>query len=191
MKIAQMAVGSYQTNTYILCQEDSERCLIIDPGYEPERIMRYVNQKGLNVEAILLTHGHFDHVGAVRQIAADTDCDVYINQKETAMPPMFTAGPLYFTQTYDEGDRLNLAGMEFTVLATPGHTPGSVCLDFGEDLFTGDTLFAGSCGRTDLPGGNSAQMLQSLQRLWRRTAGFTPVTAVPPRWSGSAERILI
>ena len=165
MKIAQMAVGSYQTNTYILCQEDSERCLIIDPGYEPERIMRYVNQKGLNVEAILLTHGHFDHVGAVRQIAADTDCDVYINQKETAMPPMFTAGPLYFTQTYDEGDRLNLAGMEFTVLATPGHTPGSVCLDFGEDLFTGDTLFAGSCGRTDLPGGNSAQMLQSLQRL--------------------------
>ena len=182
MKIAQMAVGSYQTNTYILCQEDSERCLIIAPGYEPERIMRYVNQKGLNVEAILLTHGHFDHVGAVRQIAADTDCDVYINQKETAMPPMFTAGPLYFTQTYDEGDRLNLAGMEFTVLATPGHTPGSVCLDFGEDLFTGDTLFAGSCGRTDLPGGNSAQMLQSLQRL----AALEKDCRVYPGHSGSS-----
>jgi glyoxylase-like metal-dependent hydrolase (beta-lactamase superfamily II) len=165
MRIIQMALGSYQTNTYILSQEGSDRCLIIDPGYEPESIMRYVNQNNLNVEAILLTHGHFDHVGGVRQIAADTDCEVYINRNETAMPPMFTAGPLYFTHSYDEGQRLTLADLEFTVLATPGHTPGSVCLDFGEDLFTGDTLFAGSCGRTDLPGGNSAQMRSSLDRL--------------------------
>ena len=81
------------------------------------------------------------------------------------MPPMFTAGPLFFTNTYSDGDILTLAGLSFTVLATPGHTPGSVCLDFGEDMFTGDTLFAGSCGRTDLPGGSTEGMSRSLERL--------------------------
>lgn len=165
MKIAQMAVGSYQTNTYILCQEDSERCLIIDPGYEPERIMRYVNQRGLNVEAILLTHGHFDHVGGVKQLAAETGCQVYLCAEDLSMPPMMTAGPLYYTKTYSEGSRLNLAGLDIAVLHTPGHTPGSVCLLVEDHLFSGDTLFSGSCGRTDLPGGSWATILKSLRRL--------------------------
>lgn len=165
MKIAQMAVGSYQTNTYILCQEDSERCLIIDPGYEPERIMRYVNQKGLNVEAILLTHGHFDHVGAVREIAAESGCAVYICPGDLSQPPMMTGGPLFYTDTYDEGTVLSLAGLTIRVIRTPGHTPGSVCLLCGDAIFSGDTLFAGSCGRTDFPGGSQAEMRESLDRL--------------------------
>lgn len=165
MQIIRLPLGDYQTNTYILYQEGTGRCLVIDPGYEPERILSYVEQKGLEVEAILLTHGHFDHVGGVRAIVADTDCDVYLNPRDTSMPPMMTDGPLYYTKSYDEGDRLTLAELSFSVLATPGHTPGSVCLDFGEHLFTGDTLFAGSCGRTDLPGGNQNQLMDSLYRL--------------------------
>ena len=81
------------------------------------------------------------------------------------MPPMMTAGPLYYTHTYGEGDRLTMAGLSFRVLHTPGHTPGSVCLRFTEHLFSGDTLFAGSCGRTDFPGSSPADMIRSLNRL--------------------------
>lgn len=165
MKIVSLPLGDYQTNTYILYEEGGSKCLIVDPGYEAFHIMRHVNQLNLEVEAILLTHGHFDHVGAVRSIVADTDCDVYLNEREKTMPEMMTGGKLYHTHSYDEGDTLTLAGLTFTVLATPGHTPGSVCLDFGDHMFTGDTLFAGSCGRIDLPGGDVKQMRATLARL--------------------------
>ena len=165
MKIVSLPLGDYQTNTYILYAEGNDKCLIVDPGFEAFHILRHVNSLGLEVEAILLTHGHFDHVGAVRTLVADTDCAVYLNDRENTMPEMMTAGKLYYTNTYDEGDTLTLAGLTFTVLATPGHTPGSVCLDFGDHMFTGDTLFAGSCGRVDLPGGNAAVMRKTLARL--------------------------
>ena len=117
------------------------------------------------MEAILLTHGHFDHVGAVKELAAETQCQVYICTEELSMPPMLTAGQLYYTNTYTEGSRITLAGLDITVLHTPGHTPGSVCLLTGNTLFSGDTLFAGSCGRTDLPGGSWSDILKSLRRL--------------------------
>lgn len=165
MNIIRLPLGNYQTNTYTLYDNESERCLVIDPGYEAQTILAQTQSIGRKVEAILLTHGHFDHVGAVKAIAAETGCRVFIDPAEDSMPHMFTAGALYYTDTYHEGDTLTLAGLTFTVLSTPGHTPGSVCLDFGGDLFTGDTLFAGSCGRTDLPGGNGHQMRQSLLRL--------------------------
>ena len=165
MKLVCLPLGDYQTNTYIVYNEGAEKCLIVDPGYEPHQIIRYLDQLKLEPEAILLTHGHFDHVGAVRALVADYDCDVYLNDRETAMPAMMTGGKLYYTHSYDEGDEFTLAGLTFRVLATPGHTPGSVCLDFDRHLFTGDTLFAGSCGRTDLPGGDVKQMRTSLARL--------------------------
>lgn len=165
MEIIRLPLGDYQTNTYILYQQGCEDCLVIDPGYQADDILQQVTQHGLKIEAILLTHGHFDHVGAVKALVCKTNCLVYINQEEESMPRMLTAGKLYYTDTYQNGDTLTLAGLTFTVLATPGHTPGSVCLDFGDDLFTGDTLFAGSCGRTDLPGGNGSQMRLSLQHL--------------------------
>ena len=95
---------------------------------------------------------------------------------------MMTAGPLYYTHTYAEGTRLTLAGLDITVLHTPGHTPGSVCLLIGNAMFSGDTLFAGSCGRTDLPGGSWSQIQQSLHRLARIEADF----AVYPGHGGSS-----
>ena len=113
----------------------------------------------------MLTHGHFDHVGAVKEIAAETDCKVYIHAAEDTMPPMMTAGKLYYTHTYGEGDTLHLAGLEIGVIHTPGHTPGSVCLLVDNVMFSGDTLFADSCGRTDLPGGDWATIHESLRRI--------------------------
>lgn len=165
LKIDTLPLGDYQTNCYIIRREDSDRCLLIDPGYEPEIILSFLAEKHLTPEAILLTHCHFDHVGAVRELAAETACKVYLCEKDLALPPMLTAGKLYYTDTYADGDRLTLAGIPVTVLGTPGHTPGSVCLRMETHLFAGDTLFAGSCGRTDLPGGDSRAMQDSLRRL--------------------------
>jgi glyoxylase-like metal-dependent hydrolase (beta-lactamase superfamily II) len=104
-------------------------------------------------------------VGGVKKIAEKTGCQVFLHPDELSLPPFITSGKLYYTDTYAEGDEITLAGMTFTVLHTPGHTPGAVCLHFGDHLFTGDTLFAGSCGRTDLPGGSFATIKASLKRL--------------------------
>ena len=160
-----LPLGAYQTNCYILHQEASPSCVVIDPGYTPEVILDFLAGKGLTLEAILLTHGHFDHVGAVRDLAAETGCRVWLNPDDLSMPPKLTAGPLYYTDTYSEGDTISPAGISFQVLSTPGHTPGSVCLIAEDFLFSGDTLFAGSCGRTDLPGGSTRAIRESLRRL--------------------------
>ena len=165
LKVETLPLGLYQTNTYIVHADGEKKCCIIDPGYQPRAILNKVAALGLQVEAILLTHGHFDHVGAVRDIAAETGCPVYIHPEELSLPASITAGPLYYTHTYKEGDRLHLAGLDLSVLHTPGHTPGSVCLRCGNALFSGDTLFAGSCGRTDFPGGSFATIYASLKRL--------------------------
>ena len=167
MIVHKMPLGAYQTNTYIVRdREDSKLCVVIDPGYEVNTILDYLDEEGLTAKAILLTHGHFDHVGAVKELAAETGCDVYIHAAESQLPPMMTAGALYYTHTYGEGDRISpIEGMEIAVLHTPGHTPGSVCLLYGQHLFSGDTLFQGSCGRVDFPGGSPREMMESLNRL--------------------------
>ena len=163
MNIHTLTLGDYQTNTYIL--QNGDRCAVIDPGYEPETVLSFMRRKSLTLDAILLTHGHFDHVGGVRALAAETDCKVYLHEAELSMPPMMTAGPLYYTDTYGDGDTVTAAGLSVHVLHTPGHTPGSVCLIAEDTMFSGDTLFAGSCGRTDFDGGSAEQMRASLRRL--------------------------
>ena len=165
LKVHALVLGAYQTNCYIIHDEASRNCCVIDPGYQSEDILDKLTDLGLSLEAILLTHGHFDHVGAVRDLVADTGCAVYLCAEDLNMPANLTAGQLYYTNTYAEGSQLHLAGLDITVLHTPGHTPGSVCLLVDSTLFAGDTLFAGSCGRTDLPGGSWEQMQQSLKRL--------------------------
>ncbi len=165
LNVHALALGAYQTNCYIIHNEGSRTCCLLDPGYEAGVILDKLDALGLSLEAILLTHGHFDHVGAVRELAAETQCAVYIHPEDLSMPPMMTAGPLYYTHTYTEGSLLHLAGLDLRVLHTPGHTPGSVCLLCETTLFSGDTLFEGSCGRTDLPGGDWAAITKSLSRL--------------------------
>ena len=156
-------LGDYQTNCYLVRQAGQTQCVLIDPGYAADFLLDTLNATGLELSAIALTHGHFDHVGAVRDLAAETGCRVYLSGDELSLPPAITAGRLYCTDLYT--DRFTAAGIPFTVLKTPGHTPGSVCLRTGSLLFSGDTLFAGSCGRTDLPGGNPADMRASLKLL--------------------------
>lgn len=171
MTIHSLPLGAYQTNTYIL--ENDGCCVIIDPGFAPETILTFLAQKDLTIDAIMLTHGHFDHVGAVEKILEVTGCSLWLSEKDWqqgADPASLSFYPLANHNLpnmhfYAEGDEISAAGMTFTVLETPGHTPGSVCLLIENALFTGDTLFAGSCGRTDLPGGSWTTIQKSLRRL--------------------------
>lgn len=171
MTIHVLTLGAYQTNTYIV--QNDGRCAVIDPGYEPETILSFLEAHGLTAEAVLLTHGHFDHVGGVKTIAAETGCRVWLHPAELNMPPRLTAGPLYYTDALADGDTVSAAGLTFRVLHTPGHTPGSVCLFVEDTLFSGDTLFAGSCGRTDLPGGSRRAIKESLRRLAALETNYT------------------
>ena len=164
-EIHALVLGDYQVNCYIVSPEGGRHCCLIDPGYEAPFIVKKLSGLGLTLDAIVLTHGHFDHVGAVKDIAQLTGCRVYINPLEKTMPPQLTAGPLSFTNELREGMTFTEAGLTFTALHTPGHTPGSMCFLTEGVLFAGDTLFAGSCGRTDFPGGNIRDMLSSLKRL--------------------------
>jgi len=165
LKIHTMPVGMLQTNCYIVSAEGSDRCIVIDPGDNARGILAYLEQQELTLEAILLTHGHFDHDGGVKGLMMENDCDVYLHQNEMSLPARIPTGARFHTRTYDEGDVLNVAGLSVQVLLTPGHTPGSVSLVVEDAIFSGDTLFAGSCGRTDFPGGNGYTILQSLGRL--------------------------
>ena len=168
-----LPLGDYQTNTYIVYAEGSASCAIIDPGYEADVILSKVKSLGLTVDAILLTHGHFDHVGAVEAIVAATGCKLWMSESDWSQFPNPVTSFFYpiancdFTEVQfcEEGEEISAAGLSFSVMATPGHTYGSVCYRCGDALFSGDTLFAGSCGRTDLPGGNWAAIQESLCRL--------------------------
>ena len=164
MKVYSLMLGSYQTNCYLAADDDGV-CAVIDPGYTPERVLETAQRYGLTIRAVLLTHGHFDHVGGVRGVAEAARCPVWLCEADTVLPERLTAGPLYYTDTYADGDTVEVGSLRFTVLETPGHTMGSVCLRCGALLFTGDTLFAGSCGRTDFAGGSMEVELQSLAKI--------------------------
>ncbi len=163
MKINTMVLGDYQVNCYLVSDEEGNG-VVIDPGYEPERIRRRAEDLGIRVQAIFLTHGHFDHIGAVKALYEHWHCPVYLQPADLALPPYLTQGLLFYTEEYGQGDEISVGNLHFTVLETPGHTKGSVCLRCGDVLFTGDTLFAGSCGRTDL-GGDWFQLQHSLIKL--------------------------
>lgn len=165
MQILTITGGSLYTNCYMAWQDGSETCILVDPGFDGEAILEQVRSQGKQVEAILLTHGHFDHVGGVKAIAEATGCRVFIHEADLALPNKLTLGTIPCTDHYAEGEELSLAGLTLRVMHTPGHTPGGVCLVCEDVIFSGDTLFAGTCGRTDLPGGSYAQIHESLNRL--------------------------
>jgi glyoxylase-like metal-dependent hydrolase (beta-lactamase superfamily II) len=165
LQVHPLTLGAFQTHCYIVFDDGSDSCVVIDPGYDPATVLDTVAQLGKTVAAVLLTHGHFDHVGGVRHIADATGCPVYLSEYELALPQELTDGPLYYTHTYSFGEDLSLAGLKLQALHTPGHTAGSVCLLTQGAMFSGDTLFAGTCGRTDLPTGSYKEILLSLQKL--------------------------
>ena len=165
LNITVKELGIYFVNCYLIHEENSKSCVAIDPGGNANKVMAFLAEKGLTLEAILLTHGHFDHVGAVKDLFEQTQCKVYLHTDDLLLPENFTAGPLFYTHEYGEGDVLELAGLTIRVMHTPGHTEGSVCLFVDDCIFSGDTLFSHSCGRTDLPGGNPDALMASLARL--------------------------
>ena len=164
MLIKAIPVGHLETNCYVVTDESSMLCALIDPGDESNAILDYLEANKLTCKVILLTHGHFDHVGAVKPLLEETGAQLYMNKADCGAWPNGFEAP-EGTKFLSDGDVIEVGALRFEVLATPGHTPGGVSYVCGEALFTGDTLFAGSCGRTDLPGGDMQQELLSLKRL--------------------------
>ena len=176
MKVKIMQVGPIGTNCYFLIEPEQKALAIIDPGDEAKKIQQVVHETGCKVEYILLTHGHYDHTTAVPELhKAYPDAKVYIHAADangTGSQIFPLAGKMSDLNHYTEGDQLDFAGHIINVIHTPGHSAGSVVLHCEDILFTGDTLFAGSCGRTDLPGGNYDQIMRSLKRLGELEGDF-------------------
>ncbi|ADM71782.1 Hydroxyacylglutathione hydrolase GloC [Paenibacillus polymyxa E681] len=174
LSIRSFNLGPLQTNAYLLQGDDPQRAVIIDPGMNPGPLLRAIEP--LTIEAILLTHAHFDHIGGVEEIRNTKGCPVYLHALEQdwltspklngslmwpeASPPISTEPAEY---DLAEGQQLHLIGHTFKVFHTPGHSPGSVSFLCGKDLFSGDVLFRQGVGRTDLTGGRERDLYDSIQ----------------------------
>ena len=174
MKIHVLQVGPIGTNCYLLEDENTHAAAVVDPGDEAARILAQAKEDGVEIKLILLTHAHYDHTTGVAELhKALPDVLVYLHPDDAARlgTPVFP--PLGMESTpYKDGDVVRVGDIDVQVLHTPGHTPGGVCLMAGDVLFTGDTLFQGSMGRTDLPGGSYEQIMASLARLARLPGDF-------------------
>ena len=193
MDVRMFTVGPIAENSYVFRRDGSERALIVDPGDEPQKLLGAVEQLGLTLDGILLTHTHFDHIGAVAPVAKATGAEVWVPETEkfvladiNSFVPWPDFGPF---ESYDAehtvhgGERLELAGFEIDVLFTPGHSPGHVTFSIPDEqaVFSGDVLFQGSVGRTDLPGGDWDTLLESIRTL---VESLPPETAVYPGHMG-------
>ena len=193
MDVRGFTVGPVQENTWLVRRDGADRALMIDPGDEADRLLGVMEELGVGLDAILLTHTHFDHVGAVAPVARATGAPVYCPKIEVGVladimsfVPWAGFGPFESydaDETLEGGERLSLAGLDIDVIFTPGHSPGHVTYAVeGEGaLLSGDVLFQGSVGRTDLPGGDTATLMASIAGLLDR---FDDDTVVYPGHMG-------
>ena len=194
MKIDTIVVGALQVNCFIVYDEDSHDAIVVDPGDEAEKIIRLIEDRKLKVSRIVCTHGHFDHVGAVTRLKEKTgaavmlhkgDLDIYMRaDKQGALWGFHIEQPPAPDMFMVEGDEVAVGRFRLKVLHTPGHSPGGICL-YGEGvILTGDTIFAGSVGRTDFPGGSLTELKRSFARIialppeTRIFSGHGPLTTV-------------
>jgi glyoxylase-like metal-dependent hydrolase (beta-lactamase superfamily II) len=178
MKIEAYQVGDLMTNCYLVWDEHTKNAAIIDPGDDGAYLADNIKRKGLTLQYILLTHGHFDHIGGVEELreTCGSAPKTYISEADMGLEAVFHETVSLDPKTvtfWKDGDTVTLDSITFQVLSTPGHTPGSVCLIAGDVLFSGDTLFQGSCGRTDFPGGSWKEMSASLRRLYNLPGSYT------------------
>ncbi len=174
MKIEIIPVSPFETNCYLVWNEEDKSCAVIDPGDEPERIMSRIKQFKILPKAILLTHGHADHIAAVEPIKQAFEIPIYIGRgdEELLVSPSGNISALFgfdiicppADHIVNDADVLKIGSLDFSVIATPGHSPGGVCYLIGNSLFCGDALFAGSIGRTDLPGGDYELLIDSINK---------------------------
>jgi len=193
MDVRMFTVGMVQENCYLFRRDGSDRALLVDPGEEAPRLLAAIDELGVQLDAILLTHTHFDHVGAVAPVAKATGAEVWVPELEkpvladiNAYVPWPGFGPFESwdaEHTVTGGERLSLAGFDIDVVFTPGHSPGHVTYSIaGESaIFSGDVLFQGSVGRVDLPGGDWPTLLGSIRTLLDT---LTPETIVYPGHMG-------
>jgi hydroxyacylglutathione hydrolase len=182
-----VTVGIAAENSWVARKDGAERALLIDPGDEPERLKALIADMGVEIEAILITHTHFDHVGAVAPLARETGAPVYCPKLEVPVladimrwVPWPGIGPFESydaDETVEGGERLTLAGLDIDVIFTPGHSPGHVTYSIPDEqaMFSGDVLFKGSVGRVDLPGGDWPTLLASIGELTDRLPAETRV----------------
>lgn len=174
IKVDYKVLGMVQTNCYFVCNEDTKEALIVDPADQASTIIRYFDDKGYVPKAILLTHGHFDHILAAKEVANHYGIKVYAYQDEVDVmenpalnlsTSFMTACSMHADETLVDGQVLELAGLSFKVLHTPGHTKGSCCYYFENEgvLISGDTLFLESVGRTDFPTGSAGVLMNSIR----------------------------
>jgi glyoxylase-like metal-dependent hydrolase (beta-lactamase superfamily II) len=171
--LTKLTVGPLQTNCYILADEDSKETVVIDPGGDFGEIDRQLQESKLKVKYIVLTHGHFDHTGALGRLKRATGAEVLIHEQDASMlshagggqPFLMEAGedPNPADRTLREGDKIKFGEYSLEVLHTPGHSPGGISLLIDSMVFVGDSLFCGSIGRTDLPGGSLRQLINSIK----------------------------
>ena len=167
MVIKTILLPAVSTNCYVVADEKAGVCAILDPGDPYPRILNTVAEEGWQVKCILLTHAHYDHTMGVPELRRQLPgVPVYVHPGDAEMPkPFFRIEEMGELTFYEDGSHVSVGDVDFEVLHTPGHTAGSVVLRAGDTLFTGDTLFKGSMGRTDLPGGSHEDMSRSLRRL--------------------------
>ena len=175
MIIRSLVVGPLENNCYIIEDEDKHEAFVTDPGDEPDRIIDLIQEHELHVKYIICTHAHFDHIAAITELKEATkahiiihkdDLDLYENAPKQALLWGFEIDPLPEPDSLvQEGDTISVGTLQFTVFHTPGHSPGGICIYGNSTVITGDTLFAGSVGRTDLSGGDMTQLRKSFKRL--------------------------
>jgi hydroxyacylglutathione hydrolase len=181
MILINVPVGPLQANCIIVADDVSKKAIVVDPGDEPDRIIGIINDRGFIVEVIVCTHGHFDHMGIVNDIKTATGARVAIHRDEVELYNGAKDMAAFWGHTLDnppdpdillsEGDTLTIGDLSFSILHTPGHSPGGICL-YGEGIvITGDTLFKNSIGRTDFHGGDMNEMKQSFRRLMELPEG--------------------
>lgn len=173
MKIKSMEVGPIGTNCYVVINEKNNQGVVIDPGGSAKDIIALLQRENISVQAIFITHGHMDHIGGLAEVKEFTKAPVYVSKEDAPMLTNPHSNLAAFMGTeincppadknYGQGDEVEVAGLKFKVLATPGHTPGGVCLYCEDYVFCGDTVFCESVGRTDFPGGSYPQIVESIK----------------------------